>query len=48
MAFYAVVCGVLGWAAPNIGGAPVRLGVGAVVGVIAATVLPVIRSALGF
>ena len=48
MAFYAVICGTLGWAAPSIGGAPMRLIIGAIVGVIAATVLPMIRSSVGY
>ena len=47
MTFYAVVCGILGWAAPNLGGPAIRLGIGAVVGIIAATVLPVVRVVLG-
>jgi hypothetical protein len=42
--FYAVVCGCLSLLAPSFGGAPVRLGIGALVGVIAALALPVIRT----
>jgi len=45
--FYAVVCGVLGWAAPKLGGSVMRLGVGAIVGVIAVTVLPLVRAVIG-
>jgi len=47
LAFYAVICGALSWAAPNLGGASIRLGVGAVVGIIAAILLPIVRSAVG-
>jgi hypothetical protein len=42
--FYAVICGFLGLFAPNFGGAPVRLGIGALVGVVAALALPMIRT----
>ena len=45
--FYAVVCGCLSLAGPRLGAAPVRLGVGALVGVIAVSVLPVLRDILG-
>jgi len=48
LAFYAAVCGGLGWAAPNLGSPVMRLGIGAIVGVIAAIVLPFVRSGLGF
>lgn len=41
--FYAAVCGVLSMAAPNMGGRISRLAIGAVVGVIAAAVLPILR-----
>ena len=44
LAFYAVVCGILSVVAPNLGGFLPRLLVGATVGVIAAVVLPIIRS----
>ena len=48
MAFYAVICGLLSWLAPNLGCAGIRMGIGAIVGVIAATILPVIRSSIGY
>ncbi|MEM9393987.1 MAG: hypothetical protein AAGA38_09025 [Pseudomonadota bacterium] len=47
LTFYAVVCGVLSLVAPNLGGRAQRLAIGAVVGVMAAAVLPTLRSALG-
>lgn len=45
--FYATVCGLLGWAGPRLGAPPVRFGIGALVGIIAVTVLPLVRSVLG-
>jgi len=45
--FYAVVCGALGLIAPNLGSPPIRLGVGAGIGVVAAALLPIIRGVLG-
>ena len=47
LVFYALVCGVLSLAAPSAGRPLVRLGLGAVVGIGAAALLPVIRAALG-
>ena len=46
LGFYAVVCGILSAVAPNFPRLPIRLGIGAVVGVIAATVLPWIKGAM--
>jgi len=46
--FYAVICGVLSMVAPNLGGTIPRLGIGAIVGILAAAVLPVIRSIIGY
>jgi hypothetical protein len=46
--FYAVICGVLSMVAPNLGGTIPRLGIGAVVGVLAAVALPFIRSTIGY
>ncbi|NNE81875.1 MAG: hypothetical protein HKN18_16525 [Silicimonas sp.] len=43
LAFYAAVCGLLSLVAPNLGGMVPRLAVGAVVGIVAASVLPFIR-----
>jgi hypothetical protein len=48
LVFYAAVCGILSVFAPSLGAPTVRLGIGAAVGVVAATVLPVIRSAAGY
>lgn len=46
LAFYAIVCGCLSAASPRIPRLPVRLGIGAVVGIVAATLLPWIKGAL--
>ncbi len=48
LAFYAAVCGLLSVVAPNLGGAIPRLATGAIVGVIAATVLPMLRGMMGY
>lgn len=47
LGFYAGVCGLLGLAGPRLGAAPVRLGVGAVVGIVAVTALPYVKTLLG-
>jgi len=47
LGFYAVICGLLSLAAPGLGRPVLRLGVGAVVGILAAAVLPVLRAAMG-
>ncbi|MFV1874794.1 MULTISPECIES: hypothetical protein [Nioella] len=47
LTFYAVVCGLLGLVSPNLGRPAIRLGIGAVVGLIAAGALPTIRASLG-
>ena len=46
--FYAVICGSLSVLAPNFGNAAIRMGVGAVVGIAAAIILPMIRSSMGY
>ena len=43
MIFYAVICGVLGLAGPSLGRPVVRISIGAAVGIVAATVLPMVR-----
>ena len=43
LVFYAVVCGLLSYFAPNIGGAMPRMAIGAGVGVAAAAVLPLVH-----
>ncbi len=48
LAFYAVICGALGLIAPNLGRPVFRLGVGAFVGIVAASVLPMIRGFVGY
>jgi len=47
LVFYAAVCAALGWAGPRLGTPPIRLGVGALVGIVASTLLPWIRVTLG-
>ena len=47
LAFYALVCGLLGVIAPAFGGFGTRLGLGALVGIIAAVALPYVKTALG-
>ena len=47
LGFYAAVCGTLGAAAPWLGSIWVRIGIGAAVGLVAATVLPLLREAMG-
>ena len=48
LAFYAAVCGLLSLFAPNLGGRVPRLAVGAGVGVVAATVLPILNGMMGY
>lgn len=43
IAWYAAICGCLSAFAPNLGGTMLRLGIGAAVGIFAATLLPFIR-----
>jgi hypothetical protein len=47
IAWYAVICGVLSALAPSFGGRLVRVLIGGVVGIIAATVLPMFRGLTG-
>jgi len=46
LGFYAVVCGALSAVAPNFPRLPIRLGIGAVVGLIAASALPMVKGML--
>ena len=48
LAFYAVVCGCLSAVAPNFPRLPIRLGVGAAVALVAASVLPWIKGMIYF
>jgi hypothetical protein len=48
ISFYAIVCGCLSVVAPNLGGIAPRLIVGAVIGVIAALLLPTLRQTIGY
>ena len=45
--FYAIVCGCLSAASPVVPSLPVRLAIGAGVGIVAALVLPVLRGLIG-
>jgi len=47
LVYYGAVCGLLAVAAPRLTSTVVRLLAGAVVGLVAAGVLPALRSALG-
>lgn len=47
LVFYACVCGALGLAGPRLGAPLVRLGVGAVVGIVAASILPILKTMIG-
>lgn len=47
LTYYAAVCGLLGLVGPRLGAAPLRLAIGAVVGIGAVAVLPSLRAALG-
>lgn len=44
--FYALVCGALGWAGPRLGTPMMRFGLGAVVGIVAAAILPFLKALL--
>lgn len=46
LAFYAVICAALSWAAPRLGAPVMRLAIGAAVGMAAAAVLPFLRPLL--
>ncbi len=48
LAFYAVVCGVLSFFAPQLGAPFVRMGIGAAVGIAAAAALPLIKASMGY
>ncbi len=47
LTFYAIVCGALGVIAPGLGSLATRLIVGGAVGIVAAALLPIIRSQIG-
>ncbi|WP_417425300.1 hypothetical protein [Hoeflea sp.] len=47
VAWYAVICGGLSALAPSFGGRGLRIVVGGVVGIIAARLLPAVRSTIG-
>ena len=47
LTFYAIVCGCLSAAAPTVPRLPTRLAIGAAVGLIAASVLPLLKGMMG-
>ena len=47
IAWYAAICGALAALAPTLGGVSRRIIVGAIVGILAATVLPFLRTMMG-
>jgi hypothetical protein len=48
LGFYAAVCGALSAAGPWLGNLVVRFGVGLLVGLVAALVLPAVRGLVGY
>lgn len=48
LGFYAIVCGCLSVVAPRFPRLPIRLGIGAAVGLVAASVLPVLKGMMGY
>lgn len=46
--WYAAICGTLSALAPSFGGQLSRMGIGAVVGILAATVLPFAKGMMGY
>lgn len=48
MTFYAAVCGGLAVIAPSTGGWPLRAGIGIVVGLVAAVLLPFFKGMMGY
>lgn len=47
LVFYAVICGLLSLFAPSLGGMLPRLALGAVVGIVAAALLPTLKALIG-
>lgn len=47
LVFYAIVCGLLSLASPRLGRPGPRVAIGALVGIAAAALLPVLRTAFG-
>ncbi|MEP3436770.1 MAG: hypothetical protein ABJN75_08310 [Hoeflea sp.] len=47
VAWYAVICGVLSALAPSFGGRAVRIAIGGIVGILAATLLPIVKGLAG-
>lgn len=47
LVFYAAICGFLSWVAPSFSHPALRFGLGALVGVLAAFLLPILRATFG-
>lgn len=47
LVFYALICAILSLASPGLGRPATRIAIGAVVGIVAAAILPILRTALG-
>ena len=47
IAWYAVICGALSAFAPSFGGRVARVAIGGIVGIVAATVLPMVKGLTG-
>lgn len=47
LAFYAAICGLLSLFAPSLGGMVPRMLIGAVVGILAASLLPFMKTLIG-
>jgi hypothetical protein len=48
LGFYAAVCGLLSLVAPGLGNMLARLGIGALVGIVAAALLPAFKGMTGY
>jgi len=46
--WYAAICGTLSALAPSLGGQVARISIGAVVGILAATILPFLKGMMGY
>lgn len=42
--YYGLICGALGWAGPRLGKPAIRFGIGVLVGLVAAGVLPALKA----
>ncbi|WP_156892455.1 hypothetical protein [Salaquimonas pukyongi] len=46
--WYAAICGALAAFAPSLGGRGLRITIGAVVGILAASILPFVKNMMGY